>query len=120
MVREAAAILIVEALLLITFLRRRYRPYAVAALPLCIVPAVHLLINLILYATQGQFFGVRPATVIAFADVLALAVTCVVVVLISQRLASRRGRRIYIIASLVFSFILCWAFIFENVIKMMS
>ncbi|NLW77880.1 MAG: hypothetical protein GXY32_00505 [Ruminococcaceae bacterium] len=120
MVREAAAILIVEALLLVTFWRRRYHSYAVAVLPLCIVPAVHLLINLILYATQGQFFGVRPATVIAFADVLALAVTCVVVVLISQRSGSKRNRRIYVITSLIYSFVLCWAFIFENVIKIMS
>lgn len=120
MIREAAAILILEALLLVAYWRKKHYSYAVAVLPICIVPAMHLLINFILYLTRGAFFGIRPAVVIAFTDVLALAVTSVLVVLASQRFESTRNRRMYVVISLVYSVLLGWAFIFENLAKIME
>lgn len=118
MIREGIAVLIIVALLILVYLRKKHYGYVLAAAPLAIIPAVHLLINLVMHLNRGRFFGIRPAVVMAFTDLLALVATCVVIVIIGQRMALKRSRNIYIGFMLAYSIILGWAFIYENLEKL--
>ncbi|MGD9559857.1 MAG: hypothetical protein AB7V55_04535 [Oscillospiraceae bacterium] len=116
MIREGIAVLLIGVLLVFAYLRTKHYGYAVAVLPVCFIPVGHLLINLILYMTKGAFFfGIRPAVVIAFTDLLTLAITCVSIVVISRRIESKHNRRLYLAAMLAYSVLLGWAFIFSSV-----
>lgn len=115
MIREAAALLMIGLLLLFVYLRKKHYGYALAVIPVCLIPAVHLLINLILFFTQGAFFGIRPSVVIAFTDFLALGGTCMIVVRVAQRIGSKRNRLVYSVVMLVYCVLLGWAFLFNSI-----
>lgn len=114
MIPESIAVLIVSLLLLFTCLRSKHVGYAVAVLPVGFLPLVYLIMSFILYVSNGMFFGFRPAIVIAFSIVLALAVACGMVVHISGRIASKRSQFIYRIVMLVFLALLGWTYVYYS------
>lgn len=114
MIAESFAILIIGVLLLITFLHKRHPGYALATLPVFFVPAGHLIITLVLKISKDRFFGIRPFMVVAFADVLALALSCVFVVVFSKNVQSKKIRSLYLITMLAYSVLLGWAYLYNT------
>lgn len=111
MVVESFSIILVGILLLVAFLRSKHPGYLVATLPVFFIPVGHLLIRFVLYLSKGAFFGFRAAIVVAFADMLALALSCVFVIVLSRRIPSKRIRQLYIVIMLIYSILLGWAYI---------
>ncbi len=114
MVRESIAILVICLLLLAASLRAKHVGYALAVLPVGIIPLGHLIMSGVLFASQGQFFGVRPSVVMAFSDLVSLAVACVVVVLIGLRIQSKRNRTIYLVVLLLYTVLLGWLYLYSS------
>lgn len=111
--RESFAVLLVGLILIVVFVRSKHYGFALAAMPVMLIPVGHLLIRLVLYLTKGSFFGARPPMVIAFTDVLSLALSCVFVVLFSRVFQSRRNRGLYLVTLLAYNILLGWAYIYN-------
>lgn len=115
MVRESVAILVVGVLLLGVFIRSRHPGYALGVLPITFIPLGHLIIRGVLYVSRQQFFGIRPAVVTAFADLLALAVSCAVIFLFGHRIQSKRNRMLYLLIMLTYTVLMGWVYIFTTI-----
>ncbi|MDL2219300.1 hypothetical protein LJC04_03035 [Ruminococcaceae bacterium OttesenSCG-928-O06] len=113
MLQESIAVLLVGVLLVVVFVRSKHYGYALAVLPVGFIPVAHLLIRSILYLAKNSFFGVRPAVVTAFADVVGLAVSVVFVMLFSTRIQAARNRKLYIVVMLAYLVLLGWAYIYN-------
>lgn len=115
MIQESFAILLVCLLLVIVFSRSKHPGYLVGTLPIAIIPIAHLLISLLLRFSKGTFLGFRAAIVAAFVDVLALVITCALVVVFSTKIESPKNRNIYLVMMLAYSLLLGWAYIYNSV-----
>lgn len=114
MVRESIAILALGIILLFVFLRARHPGYSLAALPVCVLPLMHLIIRAILYFSKESLFGFRGPVVTAFVDVLALAVSCALIVFIGTKIESKRIRNLYLLTLISYTALLSWAYIFTT------
>lgn len=114
MIQESIAVLLVGVILLVVFIRSKHYGYALGVSPLLVLPVFHLLIRGILLATGGRFFGLRQAVVVAFVDVLAIAVTCAFIAIIGGRIQSKTNKGLYIAMMMVYSILLGWAFAFNT------
>ena len=109
MVVECVTTAAIILLIAFTFLRAGRTNYAVAALPLALVPAVHVLAG---FCAKyfAQLLGARTGIVILCADLLALVVSCILYGVFVNAISSKRSRKTYLICcgafSLIFTFLL--------------
>ncbi|MDL2294907.1 hypothetical protein LJC60_09850 [Ruminococcaceae bacterium OttesenSCG-928-D13] len=115
MVAESIAILLVGLLLIGSFARSKHPGYMLGALPVCIIPAAHLIIIGVLAISKQRFFGIRPAMVTAFADVVAVILSCLFIVIFSQRIQSKKNRNLYMVIMLVYTLLIGWSYIYTTV-----
>lgn len=114
MLRESFAMLLVGVLLLGTCLRSKHYGYALAVVPVTGIPFLHLLVAGVLYLSQGAFFGVRPAIVMAFGDLMGAIISCVFVMIFSQNFQSKTSRWVYRLVMLLYILIIGWVYIFQS------
>lgn len=113
MVAESAAILAICGIMLVVFLRSKYKKSAIAVLPVAVIPAVHLLFSGILALRHsGAFFGVSTLLIQAFIDLMALCITCALIILLGNRIKVKKLRNLYITIMLVYSIIIGWCYIY--------
>ena len=114
MVRESIAILIIGVIIFFMFLRSKHYGYAMACLPVFIIPVLHLIIMGVLYFSRGAFFGLTPAVAVAATDGIALLASGVLIVVFSCGIQSKRNRTIYLAIMLVYTILLGWAYIYTT------
>ena len=115
MIPESAVIIVIYLILLTAFLRTKHIGYAVVTLPVVIIPFAHLIAQGILFATDGNVFNIHMSIVLAFVDVIALCLTCVMIVLMSHRIQSTTNRKVYLTLMIIYTVILGWIYIFDNI-----
>lgn len=115
MVAESVAILAVCFLLLVTFMRSKYSKATITILPIAVTPAAHLLFKgLFLFAKSGSFLDIRVGMWLAFIDVIALGITCGIIVGLSRSIEIKRVRRVYLGIMLTYSVLIGWAYVFDT------
>lgn len=114
MTTESVVILLACVLMATAFARSKYIGSIMSLLPISFIPLAHLLTAGILRLTNGAFFGVRPMIVHAFADVIALVVTCAFIVYLGHRIKSKLARSVYLVVMLGYSVIIGWVYILNS------
>lgn len=114
MVRESVAIIIIGLMFAAMFIRSKQYSYMVASLPIFFIPIAYLIGRAILYFSGGSFFGVRPPLVLAFAILVGLVASCVLIVFSSWRISPVRNQRLYQVTLLVYVVILGWVYIYNS------
>lgn len=109
MLLESIVILMILGLLAVLFLRRKRRDYAVGVLPLMMVPGFHVLVRIARDLLPWDFSNY----VLAGADVLGLAVSVMLLGMISVRLRSKKARAVYLLLCGGFSIVLTLIFLFS-------
>ena len=108
MLVESIAILMILAVMLFLFLRAHRRDYAVATIPLMIVPFVHALVYL-----AGDVLRISISSdVRAAGDVLGLAISVALIGMICVRLKTRRSKYAYLLLCGGFSTALTMIYVF--------
>ena len=115
MIQESIAILFLCLLLVVALWRFRYGKYILFFLPVGIIPLSHLIAWGLLFLPKGIFFGVQPGIIMAFTKLLAIVISCIVITLLSRRIHSKRNRRMYLVASVSYTLLLGWAYIFNSI-----
>lgn len=110
MVVEAIAIITIFILLLFGFLRAGKKDYAVAILPLVLVPLIQVLISLTMELFAISLGADMKSTILIIGLVLSIILT----VLASQLVKSKRSRLIFIILCSCFTTLLTFIFLYNN------
>lgn len=111
MLVESVSILSVLLLLAVVFLRAGHNNYALGILPLAVVPLAHTLGYAALRLTDSWLPQIPFQRMVAFCDVAALAVSCLLIVVLSLRLSNRRAKQVYTIAMCVYNVVLAFALV---------
>ena len=104
MIIECIAIIVVVLVLCAIFLRRGKQQHAFAALPLIIVPLVHIIANLT--AEYLEFWTLSVDEINAMFTAISLVISCVAFGVLSNIFEEKRSRKIYIITCGLYSLIL--------------
>ncbi len=113
-VTESIAILIIILFILFALLRSQHADYTVSVAPLLIIPFVHLIVNAAMYVAKSGTFNFRPNVVLAFADVISLAISCALFAIFSNKIKNIRTKRVYICVMVGYSIILTCAYIYQT------
>ena len=114
MVTECAAILAVTLCIVVVLLRSGHGDYAASALPVLIVPAVHLVVGIIVGKLRISVGAMPHQMLIAFGDITALAISCLCIVALSTKVRSSRNRKVYLILCSGYNVILTCALISQT------
>lgn len=115
LIAESVAILLICFVLLVAILRSKNRSSAAIVLPIAVIPAAHLFFKFLLFfAKTGTLFGFRAGMWLAFVDIIALGVTCGIVVGLSTRIKVKKMRRAYLAVMVGYSALLCWGYVFNT------
>ena len=79
MVTECVAILAISLCLVVVFIRAGHGDYAASVTPILVVPFVHLLALPVSWWTDSLFPALAPQSVVAFADIAAVVVSCLMI-----------------------------------------
>lgn len=110
MVVEAIAIITIFIVLLFGFLRAGKKDYAVAVVPLILVPLVQVLISL----TMELFAISLGSDMKSIILIIGLVLSIILTVLASQTVKARRLRLIFIILCSGFTTLLTFIFLYNN------
>ncbi len=113
MIAESVAILGVTVCIIAIFIRSGNAGYALATLPVLIVPAA----NLLGFPIAGLLNEVIPGNQVyllrSFVDVVGVAISCALVVLFSTKMKSPKKRKLYIGMCCLYSILLTCVFIYH-------
>ena len=90
MVTECVAILAISLCLVVVFIRAGHGDYAASVTPILAVPFVHLLALPVSWWTDSLFPALAPQSVVAFADIAAVVVSCLMIMSFSGKIRNRR------------------------------
>jgi len=96
MIVESVAILGITVCILAVFVRSGNADYALATLPLLVVPAANLLGWPIAKLVNHMMAGNQVALVRGFVGLAGVAVACVLIVLLSGKIKVKKNKRLYI------------------------
>lgn len=95
------------------FLRSKFRKLSAIVVPIGVIPLVHLVFTGILkMLNEPAVFGISPLLVLAFGDMIALCITCGIIVALSTKILSKKIKRLYLIGMLIYSLIIGWSYIY--------
>lgn len=114
MIPESIAILAISFLLLTSFMRSKYKKAALSILPISILPLLHLMSRGIVRLARGAVFGFRGMIVIAFVDVIAIGITCAIIVGLGHKINTRTSRRVYYFVMIGYTVIVGWVYIYTT------
>ena len=114
MVTESVAILAITLCMIVVLVRAKHPDYAASTLPILIVPFVHL-ITLPLFRRYGGVFYQGPYQLLqAFADIAAVAVSCLCIVLLSGKIKSTKSKKLYVFLLSGYNIILTCAYVYQT------
>ncbi len=114
MVTESVGILIIGALLIAVFVRSKHYGYALAAIPVGIIPAFYLVAQTLIGILGGNFFGIPREDVFIFSNIFGLILSIAFILVYSQKIEFRTNRIIYIAVMVIYVALLCWGFVFDS------
>lgn len=107
MLVESICIVLILAIMVFVFMRGGRKDYALAVVPLLIVPFVHMLSSLV----QDVLKIALSTNVKAAADVVGLAIAMAMIGLISGKMETKKSRMAYLIISGGFTAVLTIMFV---------
>lgn len=113
MVTESVAILAVTICMILLFIRAGHGDYAASLIPLLIVPFMHMLAVLTLHAFHGIFVSIPYALLVSFADIIGLAISCLLIIVFSNKVKSKKNKRLYIVLLTGYNILLTCAFVWQ-------
>ncbi len=113
MIVECIAIIFIILCIVIVFLRAKRTSYALAVLPLLIVPVLHIL-AIYCSRTFSLLFSLDRNLVMIGIDALGLIAACLLLGLASGNISSKKSRFYYLILTGAFLVILSWVLIANN------
>lgn len=114
MVAESVAIVVVCVLMVVAVGKSRF-PKAVAIItPVAILPVLHLLASGLVRLAKGRVLGVRGSVAIAFVDVIALGLTCALIVVLGRHISNKTAKRAYYIVMVGYSVLMGWVYVFNT------
>ena len=111
------AIVIVLLCMMIIFMRARKKEYALAVLPLAMVPFVHIFSGL-LGRLFSSFLPFTAAELRVCIDLAAALVSCLLLGVTSRAVPEKRNRRLLMVFCSVFIILLTWVLIFDTLSQM--
>ena len=114
MIAESVAILGVTVCILAIFVRSGNADYAVATLPILIVPAANLLGFPIARLLNTVIPGDQVYLLRSFIDVVGVAIVCALVVLFSAKIKSPKKKKLYVSMCCLYSILLTCVFIYHT------
>ena len=116
MIFECSAIILIILMLSVLILRSGGKSgWGIAVLPLVLVPPGHIAGNWLVAPIAGLFSSSTAAAWIGF-DLIALALTCLLLGLVSYRMPSRRAKAAYLVICGGFSAILACVLVIRTVL----
>ena len=106
------AIVIVICAMAMVFLRARKKEYALAVLPLMLVPLFHILSG-ILANQLGRFIALTREELRALVDINMALLSCLLLGLASRGIGDKRNRNAFLLCCGGFTIILCWVLVFD-------
>jgi len=103
---ECTAIIIILAVLIFEFLRRGYKQHAVMTTPLFLLPFIHLAGGVIGRYMIEKLLQHNPYWVRISMDLLAVAVTALLVGILTMRLKTKKAKYIYSILYMSYTCVL--------------
>ena len=119
MVVESVAILVVCLAMCGAFFPSRYRKSMKMIFPVMILPAMYLLQTGFLRLLRAENISVNVAQGMIFIEILALAVSCGVVVWQGRHIEQAAGRRIYIWVMVGFLAVLTWVYVSQYLLALL-
>lgn len=111
MVTECVAILAISLCMIGMFVRTGHGDYALATTPILIVPAVHLLALPVSWWTDPMIASFPPQSIVAFADIGAVAVTGLLIMFFSGKIKSPKIKKLYVAVLGGYSIVLACTFV---------
>ena len=106
MVTEGGAILAISLCLVVVFIRAGHGDYAASVTPILAVPFVHLLALPVSWWTDSLFPALAPQSVVAFADIAAVVVSCLMIMSFSGKI-----KKLYVVMLGGYNIILTCTFV---------
>ena len=114
MIMESVAILAVTICIMVVFIRSKNTDYAISVTPLLCVPAAHLLFRPVFAGLQFWIPKMPKQLSLAFTDIAALAVTCLLIFLFSSKIKNAKNKKLYIALLSGYSIILTCAYVYQT------
>ena len=111
MVTECVAILAISLCLVVVFIRAWHGDYAASVTPILVVPFVHLLALPVSWWTDSLFPALAPQSVVAFADIAAVVVSCLMIMSFSGKIRNRKNKKLYVVMLGGYNIILTCTFV---------
>ncbi len=115
MITESISILLIVLFIIFILLRGKHADYAISVCPTLIVPTGHVLVTFFLFASKNVITLQRPQIVIAFADIVFLAITCALFAIFSHKIKNIKTKHIYLFTMIGYSVILTCAFVYQTI-----
>ncbi|MBD5101615.1 MAG: hypothetical protein HDT27_02760 [Subdoligranulum sp.] len=114
MITECVAILAISLCMIALYVRTGHGDYALSTTPILIVPAVHLVALPVSRWTDPIFSGFPPQSIVAFADIGAVAITGLLIMFFAGKIKSAKIKKLYVCTLGGYSIILACAFVHKT------
>lgn len=111
MVTECVAILAISLCMIGMFVRTGHGDYALATTPILLVPLTHLLALPVSWWTDSLIVSFPPESIVAFADIGAVAVTGLLIMFFSGKIKSPKIKKLYVTVLGGYSIVLACTFV---------
>lgn len=113
------AIVIVLICMMVIFMRARKKEYALAVLPLAMVPFIHIFSGILARFFSG-FLPFSIAELRVFIDLGVALVSCLLLGFTTRAVPEKMNRRLLMVFCSAFIIILTWVLIFDTLSKVLS
>ena len=103
MVTECVAILAISLCLVVVFIRAGHGDYAASVTPILALP--------VSWWTDSLFPALAPQSVVAFADIAAVVVSCLMIMSFSGKIRNRKNKKLYVVMLGGYNIILTCTFV---------
>ena len=114
MITECVAILAISLCMIAVFVRTGHGDYALSTTPILVVPSVHLLARPVSWWMDSIISGFPPQSIIAFADIGAVAVTGILIMFFAGKIKGPKIKKLYVCLLGGYSIILACAFVHKT------
>lgn len=100
--------------MIFVFIRAGHSDYAASLVPILIVPSAHLIAAPLLRMTDSLLVDIPYQLSLAFVDIAAVAIACLLVILFSAKIKSKKNKNVYVILLSGYNIILTCAFVAQT------
>ncbi len=120
MVTECAAIIAIIICIAFIFMRSGHGDYALSVLPLIIVPFVQIIAPFAANIIVGFGLARYIAMTVSVIDIGALALTCVLIIITSVKIKSKKNKTLYIVLMCGYSVVLTCALVSQTIAPLIT